>query len=42
MLLKIFGQFRVFVLGPLPENENVESAKSFIKFLHAFSVIFID
>ena len=42
MLLKIFRQFRVFVYGPVPENENAESAESFVKRLYTLSVIFID
>ena len=32
----------VFLLGPIPENKNTESAESFIKLLHSLSVIFID
>ena len=27
-----FRQFRIFVFDPIPENENVESAESSIKF----------
>ena len=31
-VLKTFRQFRVFVFGPIPENENAESAENFITF----------
>ena len=31
-----------FVSGPIPENENAEPAKSFIKFLSTLSMVFID
>ena len=41
-VVKTFRQFHVFVFDPMPENENAESAESFIKFIPTISVILTD